>query len=161
MRQFRRRREGATDYRKRLALLKSGLPRAVVRVTNRQVLIQLTRFTMEGDQVVAAVSSQQLAGLGWKGSGTSVPAAYLTGLLAARKAQAAGEAHAVLDIGRLTPTPGGRVFAVLKGLVDGGMEVPHSDSLYPGEERIRGEPISKATVKQVEKLSATIQEVKA
>jgi|TARA_B100000315_G_scaffold213851_1_gene212011 large subunit ribosomal protein L18 len=161
VRQFRRRREGATDYRKRLALLKSGLPRAVVRVTNRQVLIQLTRFTMEGDQVVAAVSSQQLAGLGWKGSGTSVPAAYLTGLLAARKAQAAGEAHAVLDIGRVTPTPGGRVFAVLKGLVDGGMEVPHSDSLYPGEERIRGEHISKATVKQVEKLSATIQEVKA
>ena len=161
MRQFRRRREGTTDYRKRLALLKSRLPRAVVRVTNRQVLIQLTRFTKEGDQVVAAVSSQQLAGLGWKGSGTSIPAAYLSGLLAAREAQAAGEAHAGLDIGRVTPTPGGRVFAVLKGLIDGGMEVPHSDALYPGEERIRGEHISKATAKQVEKVSATIQEAKA
>ncbi|MDK2384746.1 MAG: 50S ribosomal protein L18, partial [Candidatus Korarchaeota archaeon] len=28
---FRRRREGKTDYKKRLALLKSGLPRMVVR----------------------------------------------------------------------------------------------------------------------------------
>jgi large subunit ribosomal protein L18 len=50
---------------------------------------------------------------------------------------------------------------VLKGLIDGGMEVPHSDTLYPGEERIRGEHISKATAKQVEKVSATIQEAKA
>ena len=91
MRQFRRRREGATDYRKRLALLKSGEARAVVRVTNRQVLIQLIRFAKQGDEVVAAVSSQQLGALGWKGSGTSIPAAYLSGLLAARNAQAAGE----------------------------------------------------------------------
>ena len=80
MRQFRRRREGTTDYRKRLALLKSGLPRAVVRVTNRQVLIQVTRFAKQGDQIIAAVSSQQLGALGWKGSGTSIPAAYLSGL---------------------------------------------------------------------------------
>ena len=158
---FRRRREGTTDYRKRLALLKSRQPRAVVRVTNRQVLIQLTRFTKEGDRVVVAVSSQRLAGLGWKGSGTSIPAPYLVGLLAAREARAAGEAHAVLDIGRGTPTPGGRVFAVLKGLVDGGMEIPHSDALYPGEERIRGEHISKAIAKQVETVSAAIQEAKA
>ena len=157
MSQFRRRREGTTDYRKRLALLKSGQPRAVVRVTNRQVLVQLTRFAKQGDEIVAAVSSQQLAGLGWKGSGTSIPAAYLAGLLAARNAQAAGESQAVLDIGRVTPTPGGRVFAALKGLVDGGLEVPHSESLYPGEERIRGEHISKATAKQVEKVAAAIQ----
>ena len=161
MRQFRRRREGATDYRKRLALLKSGEARAVVRVTNRQVLIQLIRFAKQGDEVVTAVSSQQLGVLGWKGSGTSIPAAYLSGLLAARNAQAAGETRAVLDIGRVTPTQGGRVFAVLKGLVDGGLEVPHSDTLYPGEERIRGEHISKATAKQVEKVSAAIKEAKA
>ena len=144
MRQFRRRREGTTDYRKRLALLKSGQLRAVVRVTNRQVLVQLTRFAKQGDEVVAAVSSQQLAGL-----------------LAARNAQAAGESQAVLDIGRVTPTSGGRVFAALKGLVDGGLEVPHSESLYPGEERIRGEHISKATAKQVEKVAAAIQGGKA
>ncbi|MEE1544131.1 MAG: 50S ribosomal protein L18, partial [Alphaproteobacteria bacterium] len=128
---------------------------------NRQVLIQLIRFAKQGDEVVTAVSSQQLGVLGWKGSGTSIPAAYLSGLLAARNAQAAGETRAVLDIGRVTPTQGGRVFAVLKGLVDGGLEVPHSDTLYPGEERIRGEHISKATVKQVEKVSAAIKEAKA
>ena len=67
----------------------------------------------------------------------------------------------MLDIGRVTPTLGGRVFAVLKGLVDGGLEVPHSESLYPGEERIRGEHISKATAKQVEKVSSAIREAKA
>ena len=41
---FARRRKGVTNYRKRLALLKSGLPRAVVRFTNSKVMIQITNF---------------------------------------------------------------------------------------------------------------------
>ena len=41
---FSRRRKGITNYRKRLALLKSGLPRAVVRFTNSKVTIQISNF---------------------------------------------------------------------------------------------------------------------
>ena len=47
---FARRRKGVTNYRKRLALLKSGLPRAVVRFTNSKVMIQI----VEGRKPVIA-----------------------------------------------------------------------------------------------------------
>jgi len=46
---FSRRRKGVTNYRKRLALLKSGLPRAVVRFTNAKVTVQITNFEGKGD----------------------------------------------------------------------------------------------------------------
>ena len=35
---FRRRREGITNYKKRLALVKSGLERVVVRKTNKRIM---------------------------------------------------------------------------------------------------------------------------
>eukprot|EP01060_Flectonema_neradi_P019642 TRINITY_DN268_c0_g1_i1.p1 TRINITY_DN268_c0_g1~~TRINITY_DN268_c0_g1_i1.p1 ORF type:complete len:317 (+),score=79.32 TRINITY_DN268_c0_g1_i1:48-998(+) len=39
---------------------------------------------------------------------------------------------AFLDIGLARPTIGNRVFACLKGAVDGGLNVPHSDKRFPG-----------------------------
>ena len=39
--QYRRRRSGETDYRRRLKLLKSGNARAVVRVSNTRVVCQV------------------------------------------------------------------------------------------------------------------------
>ena len=63
---FARRRKGVTNYRKRLALLKSGLPRAVVRFTNSKVMIQITNFEGKGDRVLAAASSSDLEKMGWK-----------------------------------------------------------------------------------------------
>ena len=50
---FSRRRRGVTDYRKRLALLKSGIPRAVVRFTNAKIMVQITEFASQGDRVLA------------------------------------------------------------------------------------------------------------
>jgi len=41
---------------------------------------------------------------------------------------------AVLDIGLQRTTLGARVFAALKGAVDGGINVPHSENLFPGYE---------------------------
>ena len=38
---FRRRREGKTDFRKRLRHLQSGMPRLVVRKTNTKVIVQV------------------------------------------------------------------------------------------------------------------------
>ena len=65
---FSRRRKGITDYRKRLALLKSGTPRAVVRFTNAKIMIQITEFANQGDKVLASATSNDLTGMGWKNS---------------------------------------------------------------------------------------------
>jgi len=139
---FRRRREGKTNYRKRLKLLLSRKPRLVVRITNSKVIAQLVEYNPEGDRVVAAVDSSMLRSFGWKGDLNNTPAAYLTGLLIAKKALSKGISEAVLDIGLHSPTKGSRVFAVLRGAVEGGMEVPHSPEVFPDDSRIKGEHIA-------------------
>jgi large subunit ribosomal protein L18 len=135
---FRRRREGRTDYRSRLALLRSGETRLVVRRTNGNVIVQFVDWSQTGDAVKATAVAQELAKLGWEGSAKNTPAAYLTGLLAGKRAAEAGVESAVLDIGRHTPTKGSRVFAALKGVLDAGIEVPHGEDVYPSKERLTG-----------------------
>lgn len=139
---LRRRREGKTNYRKRLKLLLSKKPRLVVRITNTKVIAQIVEYSTEGDRVVVGVDSSMLRNFGWKGDLSNTPAAYLTGILVARKALQKGVKHAVLDIGLHTPTRGSRVFAVLRGAVEGGLEVPHSEEVLPDDSRIRGEHIA-------------------
>ena len=153
---FSRRNKGITNYRKRLALLKSGIPRAVVRFSNAKVTVQIIEFTIKGDTVLASASSNDVAEMGWKGSKTNVPASYLSGLLTAKRALKAGIDSAVLDIGRITPTSGGRAFATLKGLVDGGLKIPHSDNLFPSDDRINGSHISEKMTTNFEKVSKKI-----
>src|SRR5256712_8873183 len=139
---FRRRREGRTDYKLRRALVRSGKPRAVVRVTNKYVYVQITDSELRGDLVRAAASSKELAKMGWKGATGNIPSAYLTGTLAARRALARGVKEAVLDIGLKSSTKGSRLFAVLRGLSGGGLEISHSDGPLPAKERIGGAHIS-------------------
>src|SRR3989344_7695497 len=95
---FKRRREGKTDYAKRLALLKSGKPRLVVRKTNRFVIVQVISWTEKGDQTVACATSKALGNFGFQGKSNS-PSAYLTGLLCGVKAKAKGVGEIVLDVG--------------------------------------------------------------
>ncbi len=153
---FSRRNKGITNYRKRLALLKSGVPRAVVRFSNAKVTVQIIDFSIKGDNVLVSANSTDVAGMGWKGSKTNIPASYLSGMLAAKRALKAGVDSVVLDIGRITPTSGGRAFATLKGLVDGGLNIPHSDNLFPSDERINGSHISDKTTTNFEKVSKKI-----
>lgn len=139
---FRRRREGKTDYKKRLALLKSGLPRMVVRRTNRYIIVQFIGFKPEGDYVIAYASSKELQKYGWPYGGKNTPAAYLTGFLAALRAKRAGVKKAILDIGRFPSTKGSRLYAALKGALDAGIEIPHSPEVLPDKSRISGEHIA-------------------
>jgi len=139
---YRRRREGRTDYKLRRALVRSGKPRAVVRLTNKYVVVQVSEAEARGDVVKASASSRELAKLGWKGGSGNLPAAYLTGLLAARRAVARGVKEAVLDMGLRGPTRGSKVFAALKGLADSGLAIPHSDDPLPPIERINGSHIA-------------------
>lgn len=155
---FRRRREGKTNYRKRLALLKSGKPRMVVRKTLRRIIVQFIEFDPKGDRVIACADSKDLVKYGWKGSAKNTPAAYLVGYLAAKRALSKGITEAVLDIGLHRPTRGSRVFAALKGALDAGIAIPHGDDIFPSEERIRGEHISEDVVRMFEEVFNKIKE---
>ncbi|MGQ0535981.1 MAG: 50S ribosomal protein L18 [Methanobacteriota archaeon] len=140
---FRRRREGRTDYRKRLALLRSGESRVVVRRGLRTVHVQFVSFDAKGDVVSAQANSRELPTFGWQGFTSNLPAAYLTGLLAGARAKKAGVATGVLDIGPHTAQPGTQIFAALKGVLDAGINVPHSDDVLPATERLKGEHLGK------------------
>ncbi len=139
---YRRRREGKTNYRKRLRLLLSRRARLVVRITNKRVIAQIIEYSPEGDRVLISADSKELEKFGWKGDMNNTPACYLTGLLIGKKALEAGIDYAIFDMGLRTPSKGARVFAVLKGAVDSGLNVPHSEEILPDESRIRGEHIA-------------------
>jgi large subunit ribosomal protein L18 len=139
---MRRRREARTDYHQRLRLLKSGKPRLVARKSNRGIRAQLVMTGPEGDRTVAAAHSEDLREYGWEAPTGNMPAAYLTGLLAGRRAIEAGLEEAVLDIGLNSPTPGSKVFAVQEGAIDAGLEIPHNDDVLADWERTRGEHIA-------------------
>ncbi|BES81292.1 50S ribosomal protein L18 [Pyrodictium abyssi] len=140
----RRRREGKTNYYKRYVMVLSGKPRLVVRRTNKYIWVQVIIAKPQGDVTIAAAHSRELVKrYGWLGGTKNTSAAYLTGMLAALRALKAGIGYAVLDIGLHRPVRGSRVFAALKGAVDAGLEVPHSEEILPEEYRIRGEHIAK------------------
>ena len=141
---LRRRREGRTDYRLRKALVVSNLPRLVVRKSLNGFSVQLVEAKLNGDQVVVSANSKELKKkYGWKACGGSISAAYLTGLLCGLKALTKNVKNAVLDIGLHSPTKGAAVFAALKGALDAGIEISHSEEKLPNESRIKGEHIAK------------------
>lgn len=90
--QFRRRREGKTDYyaRKRLIVQdknKYNTPkyRLVARITCSKVIAQVIYATIQGDQVLCAAESTELKRFGLEAGLTNYAAAYATGLLCARR----------------------------------------------------------------------------
>ncbi|MCU0860825.1 MAG: 50S ribosomal protein L18 [Methanomassiliicoccales archaeon] len=149
---FRRRREGRTDYRQRAALLRARLPRAVVRTTLRHTSVQLVEYDAQGDLVLATAHSHELLDLGWKASTGNLPAAYLTGYLAGMRAKKKGVSEAVLDIGLKEPVKGAACFATLKGLLDAGLDIPHSEEILPSQDRIKGKHINADIEKMVEEV---------
>ncbi len=155
-RPFRRRREGKTNYRYRLKLLKSDLPRAVVRTSLRNTTVQLIEFEFVGDKILASATSKELNKFGWNGSTSNLPAAYLTGLLAGKRALETKVESAVFDIGIKVPAKGSKIFATLKGIVDSGVNVPHGEEILPVEDRIKGLHINEAIPPQFEAVKAKI-----
>jgi len=113
-----------------------------VRLTNKFVYVQIAEAKLQGDYVKASASSRELVKLGWKGGTGNLPAAYLTGELAGRRAIAGGIKEALLDIGLKSSSKGSRLYAVLKGLVDSGLHVPHSPDNLPSDDRLAGTHVS-------------------
>ncbi|MEM2054518.1 MAG: 50S ribosomal protein L18 [Candidatus Anstonellales archaeon] len=126
---FRRRREGKTNYAKRLRLLKSGLPRLVVRKTNTRVIASIVRFAEKGDITEISVDGKHLRKMGWKGSLKSIAAAYLIGLKIGKEAVSRNIQKAVLDIGLHTPTKNNFSFFVAYGAKEAGLDVKVPEDL--------------------------------
>jgi large subunit ribosomal protein L18 len=153
----RRRREGYTDYRTRLALLKSGMIRIVIRNSLRNIRVQFIDYHERGDKIIAsAISKELIDKFNWKFSSSSTPAAYLTGLLAGKRALEHGIKEGVLDIGRQVPVINSRNFSVLKGVLDAGINCPHDKSKLPNEDRILGKHINNEISSVVNDLKAKI-----
>ena len=153
---FRRRKEGKTDYKKRLNLLVSGKHRLVIRVTGKKVIAQIVEYVLEGDKTLASATSSELKNFGWTEYTKNIPSAYLTGLLCAKRAVKKKMPTAILDLGLHTPIKGSRVFAALAGAVDGGLEIPHEKTVLPIEARLNGSHINEKTTSAFEKAKAKI-----
>ncbi|MBI4399388.1 50S ribosomal protein L18 [Candidatus Micrarchaeota archaeon] len=139
--QFRRRRSNITNYKKRLALVKSNLVRIVIRKTSKNILIQFIQFSEKGDKTLISTRSTELNKYNWHAT-NNTPTAYLTGLLAGNKALRAGIKEAILDIGLHAPSKGSCVFSGLKGIIDSGVKSNAGEGLF-SEERIKGIHITK------------------
>jgi large subunit ribosomal protein L5e len=131
----------------------------VARITNKRVICQVIYATIQGDRVLTSCDSNELGRYGCPVGLTNYAACYATGLLIARRTldkvgmadAIAGveEANAeefhvedednerkpfkvIFDVGLQRTITGCRLFAILKGAVDGGLHIPHSISKFPG-----------------------------
>jgi len=133
--------------------------RLIVRFTNKDIICQIAYSRIEGDVVVASAYAHELPHYGVKHGLTNYAAAYCTGLLLARrhlKKIGLGDTYkgmedvngadynvekqgdnpapfrAVLDVGLARTSTGAKVFAAMKGVADGGIDVPHSETRFFG-----------------------------
>ena len=140
---LKRRRQGRTNYYKRRDMLKSGKLRVVIRKSTKHIAIQFVEAKPDGDITLSGSTSGHLAAFGWTISGGNIPAAYLAGYLAGKKALKVGITEGILDLGLQVNAYGGRIYSALKGVVDAGIDVPVDDSIFPKEEIFKGEHIKK------------------
>lgn len=155
---FKRRRQGKTDYKDRLKLLKSRKVRVVVRMSNKNVRIQFTSYKSNGDFIITACLGSDLKKYGWTGSVVNLPASYLTGYLAGKKAVKEGISEGILDIGLRSPRKGARIFATLRGIVDANIRIPYNEDVLPNDERIYGKHIGEEVVQKFEEVKKRIEE---
>jgi large subunit ribosomal protein L18 len=153
----RRRLEGKTNYRKRLKLLRSGKVRMVVRKSLKNTQIQFVGYKEGGDNILATANSNELTNkYNWKFSTSTTPAAYLTGILAGKRAKDKGIDECVIDTGRHPPATGSKIFASIKGVVDAGIECTHNEEKLPSEDRIMGKHLDKGITPAVNDIKSKI-----
>ena len=108
-----------------------------INVSNENTQVQILKPEITGDKVVASAHSRFLLKDGWKGSRKNIPASYLTGYLAGKKALSKGVDTAIVYTGTRKYTQ--RIAAGVKGVIDAGVKVPSNEETFPPEERINGE----------------------
>lgn len=138
---FRRKREGRTDYKSRLKLLASGISRVVLRRRLNNFSVQIVKFESSGDKVIASAYTRDLIKHGWKGHRGNISSAYLVGLLCGLRAKKKGVNSGVADLGLSRVVSGSSSFAAMKGLKDAGFNIKVNEDFLPSEERIMGKHI--------------------
>ncbi len=138
----RRRKEGKTDYKKRLGLLKSKKPRIVFRRTNKYLIVQYIESKEAKDKVIITITSKNLLKYGWPENATgalkSIPAAYLIGYLIGKQIISKKLATPIVDFGMLRVLHKTKIYGFLKGLIDTGVKIKCKKECFPEEERIKG-----------------------
>ncbi len=128
---YRRRREGKTDYKKRLALVKSGKTRMVIRRSNKALVIQFVDFYPEGDKTLLTMSSNQLSkDYKWPAK-RNIWTGYLAGLMAGKLAQKKGVKEFILDVGMYGSSKGSVLYAALQGAADSGLKSNFDSKMIP------------------------------
>ncbi len=130
-----------TNYRLRLKLLRSGLPRLVIRKSDSQVIAQIvTTDKSTIDKTIVGANGIELQKLGWPLSRKNIPAAYLIGFLLAKKAKDKVKSDIIVDKGLRPIKKDSFMFAVIKGAIDGGLKV-RAGEINISEDRIKGKHI--------------------
>ncbi len=157
----RRKKENRTDYQKRLNLLKSKSPRVIVRKTNRYIIVQYAISEQTRDRIEINANSRELLDYGWpkdsQGSLKSVPAAYLTGFLMGKKIKKSKKENPIVDFGMIRVIWKTKIFAVVKGLIDSGVEIKHDKKTFPDEDRITGKHLKKDFSKKFSEVKSKIE----
>ena len=145
--------QGKTDYRKRLAFVKAKKPRLVVRISSNELSAQIIEYFPGGDKTVVSATTKELAKLGYTGGRKNIPAAYLLGLLIAKKAKEKKISKVTPDIGFPSPIKGSRIFAVLYGARESGLEQSIDNKIAPDIKRLHGEHIVAYSKKESSRFS--------
>lgn len=154
--EFKRKRLGKTNYKKRLKLLLANRPRLVIRKSTNNILAQIVGYNEKGDKVIVSCHSSELKKYGWNGNKGNLPSAYLVGLLTGNKAKNKNIKDLVLDIGLQKSTKGSRIYSLLKGCLDNGLNIPYSKEILPAEERVKGKHINNFDIKTFEEVKKKI-----
>ena len=154
---MKRHRRGKTDYKSRMIMLKSGLNRIAIRKTNKYIIVQLIKSKEARDKVIIGITSKELLKHGWdkkfSGSLKSIPAAYLTGKLMGKKILEKEKKNIILDTGLQRYVSGSRIYAVLKGLADAGVDISYNEKVFPSDDRIKGNHLKE----NVQKIIAEVE----
>jgi len=137
---LRRIRNEKTNYGKRKTMLMGKRDFVTVQISNENTQVQIHKPEMSGDKIIASAHSRYLLAKGWKGSRKSIPAAYLTGYLAGKKAIGQGAKNAIMYSGTRRYTQ--RMAAAVKGIIDAGVDIPANKDSFPPDERIKGDHLS-------------------
>jgi len=108
-----------------------------VQISNENTHVQIHKPELTGDKVISSAHSRFLIEKGWKGSRKNIPASYLTGYVAGKKALEKGASSAILYSGKRQYTQ--RMAAALKGVSDAGLKIPADEKTFPTNDRINGE----------------------
>jgi len=137
----RRRKEGKTDYLKRIKLLKSESPRIVFRKTNKYLIAQYIISKEAQDEIKFGLTTKKLLEYGWPkealGGLKSLSASYLLGFLMGHKITKGKLTTPIIDFGMLRTIHKTKLYAFIKGLLDADIKIKYQEKTLPEEERLK------------------------